>query len=51
MSETCRFYSENKLEKLVRLVDFTIRIYHDARSPECIFSLFFKLLLVTGLDI
>ena len=27
-------YSKNKLEKLVHLVDFIIRIYHDARSPE-----------------
>ena len=29
------FYSKNKLEKLVHLVGFIIRIYHDARSPEC----------------
>jgi len=28
------FYSENKFEKLVHLVGFIIRIYHDARSPE-----------------
>ena len=28
------FYSENKFEKLVHLVGFSIRIYHDARSPE-----------------
>jgi len=28
------FYSKNKLEKLVHLVGFIIRIYHDARSPE-----------------
>jgi len=28
------FYSENKFEKLVYLVGFIIRIYHDARSPE-----------------
>ena len=28
------FYSKNKFEKLVRLVGFVIRIYHDARSPE-----------------
>jgi len=28
------FYSKNKLEKLVHLVGFNIRIYHDARSPE-----------------
>jgi len=27
-------YSQNKLEKLVHLVGFIIRIYHDARSPE-----------------
>jgi hypothetical protein len=29
------FYSKNKFEKLVRLVGFIIRIYHDARPPEC----------------
>jgi len=29
------FYSENKFEKLVHLVGFTIRIYHDARSAGC----------------
>jgi hypothetical protein len=28
------FYSKNKFEKLVNLVGFIIRIYHDARSPE-----------------
>jgi len=28
------FYSKNKSEKLVHLVGFVIRIYHDARSPE-----------------
>jgi len=28
------FYFENKFEKLVHLVGFIIRIYHDARSPE-----------------
>jgi hypothetical protein len=28
------FYSKNKLEKLVHLVGFIIRIYHDARPPE-----------------
>jgi len=35
MSETCRvFFSKNKFKKLVQLVGFIIRIYHDARSPE-----------------
>jgi len=29
------FYSKNKFEKLVHLLCFIIRIYHDARSPEC----------------
>jgi hypothetical protein len=29
------FYSKIKFEKLVYLVGFIIRIYHDARSPEC----------------
>jgi len=28
------FYSKNNLEKLVHLVGFIIRIYHDAWSPE-----------------
>ena len=28
------FYSKNKSEKLVHLVGFIIRIYHDARSAE-----------------
>ena len=28
------FYSRNKFEKLVYLVGFIIRIYHEARSPE-----------------
>ena len=28
------FYSKNKFEKLVHLVGFVTRIYHDARSPE-----------------
>jgi len=28
------FYPKNESEKLVRLVGFIIRFYHDARSPE-----------------
>jgi len=28
------FYSKNKFVKLVHLVGFIIRIYHDAWSPE-----------------
>ena len=28
------FYSKNKFDKLVHLVDFITKIYHDARSPE-----------------
>ena len=28
------FYSKIKFEKLVHLVGFIIRIYHDVRSPE-----------------
>jgi len=27
-------YSRNKFEKLVHLVGFIVRIYHDVRSPE-----------------
>ena len=34
MSETCRVLFQNKFEKLVHLVGFIIRIYHDARSAE-----------------
>jgi len=33
-TKTLLFYSKNKFEKLVHLVGFIIRIYHDARSPE-----------------
>jgi hypothetical protein len=29
------FYSKNKFGKLVHLVGFNIRIYHDARPSEC----------------
>ena len=29
------FYSKNKFDKLVLLVGFIIRIYHDARSSDC----------------
>jgi hypothetical protein len=29
------FYSKNKFEKLMHLVDFNIRIYHAAWSSEC----------------
>jgi len=32
--EHVEFYSKNKFEKLVHLVGFIIRIYHDGRSPE-----------------
>jgi len=35
LSETCRVLFQNKFEELVHLVGFIIRIYHDARSPEC----------------
>ena len=34
LSQICEFYSKNKFEKLVHLVGFIIRIYHDARSSE-----------------
>ena len=30
-----KFYSKNKFEKLVHLVGFIIRVYHDARYCEC----------------
>ena len=32
--KSVEFYSKNKFEKLVHLVGFIIRIYHDERSPE-----------------
>jgi len=32
--EHIKFYSKNKFEKLLHLVGFIIRIYHDAWSPE-----------------
>jgi len=32
--EHVEFYSKNKSEKLVHIVGFIIKIYHDARSPE-----------------
>ena len=35
LSETWDFYSKNKFEKLVLLVGFIIRLYHNARSSEC----------------
>jgi len=31
------FYSKNKFEKLVHLVGFIMKNYHDARSPERIY--------------
>jgi len=34
--------SKNKFEKLVRLVGFIIRIYHDARTPERQNGIFFS---------
>ena len=34
------FYSKNKFEELLHLVSFTIRIYHEARSPERLFLVF-----------
>jgi len=45
------FYSKNKFEKLLHLVGFIIRIYHDAPSPErqnCLIlvAFFFLILLL-----
>ena len=40
-------YSKNKCEKLVHLVGFIMRIYHDARSSECEMSV----VLVSGLAV
>ena len=54
------FYSKNKFEKLVHLVGFIIRVYHDARSPgrqkknqldaQLIFSIFHQPLHVSGVS-
>jgi len=33
------FYSKNKFEKLVHLVGFIVRIYHDAWPSECQFRM------------
>ena len=35
MSEICRVLFLTKFEKLVHLVGFIIRIYHDVQSSEC----------------
>jgi hypothetical protein len=35
-------YSKNIFEKLVHLVSFIIRIFHDARSSECQFEMICK---------
>ena len=50
------FYSKKKFKKLVHLVGFIIRIYHDARSPERpthllvrMFSLSLFLIIQSGL--
>jgi len=45
------FYSKNKIEKLVHLVGFVIRIFHDARSPErqTDFSSLYKIFTLTAL--
>jgi hypothetical protein len=34
LSKTCRVFSKNEFGKLVHVVGFIVRIYHDARSPE-----------------
>ena len=39
------FYSKNKFQKLVQLVGFIIRIYHDARSLEREIRFMFCMLL------
>ena len=38
MSETCRFLFQNKFEKLVHLVGFITRIYHDERQISLVTS-------------
>jgi len=43
-SKHVEFYSKNKFEKLLHLVGFIIRIYHDARPPgrQTLFLKFIK---------
>ena len=43
-----QFYSKNKFEKLMHLLGFIIRIYHDARSSECHIRCVFLESLVTS---
>ena len=40
------FCSKNNFEKLVHVVGFIIKIYHDARSPERQIELYFYLYLI-----
>jgi len=49
--QTCMTYPKNKFEKLVHLVGFIIRIYHDAQSPECQTQVYFYFIffLIYGL--
>ena len=42
------FYSKNKFEKLVHLVGFIIRIYHDAQSYERQNSIYVRFSLLTN---
>jgi hypothetical protein len=55
-SKRVEFYYKNKFEKLVHLVGFIIRIYHDARSSgcqirRCVVSVVFKLKLKFALSV
>jgi len=42
--EHVEFYSKNKFEKLLHVVGFIVRIYHNARSPE--HQIYFIMLLL-----
>jgi hypothetical protein len=48
LSETCRVVFQNKFEKLVPLVGFIIRIYHDALSSEREIDYFFLVSIPCG---
>ena len=47
-SKHVEFYSKNKCEKLVHLVGFIIRIYHDAARSRCTVTLTSKSVTIYG---
>jgi hypothetical protein len=51
LSETCRVSFRNKFEKLLHLVGFIMRIFHDARSHECKIHLYLSFSLSLSLSV